>query len=267
MRSNLVALQQTSALMAMTQERLATGKRVNSVVDDAQSYFSAKQGTDKADALSTLKLDMGEGLQKVKAGLAAIDGSSAVLKQMKGLANQAKSTSDATTRSELAAQFDELKDQVQSILTADANYKGTNLLKTGNDLTIQFNEDNTSNVTINSVDTTVNVSGSNGYNPLAAVGNWANDADISNALSQVTTAITNLNALATKLASYSSFIQTRMDFTTSIININKEGADALVGADMNEESANLLTLQTRTQLATTSLSLSNQAAQSILKLF
>jgi flagellin len=270
MRANLVSLQQASKLMATTQERLSTGKRVNSVVDDAQSYFSARQSTDKADALSALKLDMGEGLEKVKTALTAIDSALDVLKQMKGLANQAKATSDSTTRSDLAAQFTELKAQFESILSKDANYKGTNLLAADNDLTIQFNEDNTSNLTINSVDTTsanAAVNGSTGYDPANAVGDWANDADITNALSDVTTAIKNLSSLSTKFASFSSFIQTRMDFTTSIVNINKEGSDNLTAADMNEESANMLTLQTRQSLATTALSLSNQAAQNVLKLF
>ena len=44
-------------------------------------------------------------------------------------------------------------------------------------------------------------------------------------------------------------------------------ADKLTLADMNEESANMLALQTRQQLAINSLSLASQAAQSVLKLF
>ena len=46
-----------------------------------------------------------------------------------------------------------------------------------------------------------------------------------------------------------------------------EGADKLTLANMNEESANMLALQTRQQLAINSLSLASQASQSILKLF
>jgi flagellin-like hook-associated protein FlgL len=45
------------------------------------------------------------------------------------------------------------------------------------------------------------------------------------------------------------------------------GADKLTLADMNEEGANLLMLQTRQALSTTALSLSSQAAQSVLRLF
>ena len=53
----------------------------------------------------------------------------------------------------------------------------------------------------------------------------------------------------------------------SLINVLTEGADKLTLADMNEESANMLALQTRQQLAINSLSLASQASQSILKLF
>ena len=56
-------------------------------------------------------------------------------------------------------------------------------------------------------------------------------------------------------------------FTNNLINVLEEGADKLTLADMNEESANMLALQTRQQLAINSLSLASQAAQSVLKLF
>jgi len=269
MRSNLVSLQQTASMMATTQQRLSTGKRVNSAVDDANSYFSAKQNDNKADALSALKLDMGEGLSKVKTALTAIDSASSVLSQMKSLTNQAKSNADATARKDLAAQFDTLKDQFDKIMGTDANYKGTNLLKASNDVTIQFNEDNTSNLTINSVNTseTIDAANGTGYDPAVAGNDWADDANISAALKEVTTAIKNLQSLSTKFASFSSFIQTRMDFTTNVININKDASTNLTAADMNEEAANALALQTRQQLATSSLSMSNQAAQGVLRLF
>ena len=52
-----------------------------------------------------------------------------------------------------------------------------------------------------------------------------------------------------------------------MINVLTEGADDLTLADMNEESANMLALQTRQQLAINALSLSSQASQSVLSLF
>jgi flagellin-like hook-associated protein FlgL len=52
-----------------------------------------------------------------------------------------------------------------------------------------------------------------------------------------------------------------------MINTLQKGADNLTLADMNEEGANLLMLQTRQALGTTALSLASQQAQSVLRLF
>ena len=64
-----------------------------------------------------------------------------------------------------------------------------------------------------------------------------------------------------------SIVQNRQEFTENLIDVLTEGADKLTLADMNEESANMLALQTRQQLAINSLSLASQASQSVLKLF
>lgn len=53
----------------------------------------------------------------------------------------------------------------------------------------------------------------------------------------------------------------------SLNQVLEEGADKLTLADMNEESANILALRTRQNLATNALSLASQANQAILKLF
>jgi flagellin-like hook-associated protein FlgL len=52
-----------------------------------------------------------------------------------------------------------------------------------------------------------------------------------------------------------------------MINTLNDGADNLTLADMNEEGANMLMLQTRQSLGTTSLSMASQSAQSVLRLF
>jgi flagellin-like hook-associated protein FlgL len=265
MRSNLLNLQSVSKQVATTQERLSTGRRVNSAVDDASAYFSAQTGFQKADDLSALKSAMGEGLQKIKAGLTATESATSTLKQMKSLADQALSTSDTNTKTNLMNQFNELRTQLTSITQNDAGYKGTNLLSgsDGNDLVINFNEDSTSSITIAATDTDAG----SAYTPDAGSGWDTDNANISDSRDAVASAITSFNSLSSTLGSYSSFISTRLDFTSSLSNIFKSGAEDLVAADMNEEGANMLMLQTRQQLGVTSLSLSSQAAQGVLRLF
>ena len=84
---------------------------------------------------------------------------------------------------------------------------------------------------------------------------------------EVATALTSLRTQATSLGSSLSVVQTRQDFTKSMVNTLQTGADNLVLADTNEEGANLLALQTRQSLSTTALSLSAQADQNVLRLF
>ena len=79
--------------------------------------------------------------------------------------------------------------------------------------------------------------------------------------------ITTLRSLAESLGNQYSIIQTRADFTEGLTDILETGADELTLADMNEASAQYLSLQTRQQLALNSLSLAAQSAQSVLSLF
>ncbi|MCK7508769.1 MAG: hypothetical protein MZV70_35230 [Desulfobacterales bacterium] len=76
-----------------------------------------------------------------------------------------------------------------------------------------------------------------------------------------------LRTESSKLANNLSIITARQEFTQGMINVLKDGAAGLTNADMNEEGANMLMLQTRQALGTTSLSLASQAAQSVLRLF
>jgi len=262
MRSNLLSLQGISQDVQTTQLRLATGKRVNSAADDASAFFSAQQGYNKADALSGLKAAMGEGLQKIQTSLTAAQTATGILKQMKSLADQALATSDATTRANLEDQYNELRTQLTSVTQNDANYKGTNLLSgvAGNDLVITFNEDATSNITIAATDTTATT-----YTP--AAGDFSTDAGIATARDDAASATTAFQSVSTTLGSYSSFIQARIDFTSQLSNIFQTGADNLVNADMNQEGANMLALQTRQELSITALSLASQANQAVLRLF
>ena len=81
------------------------------------------------------------------------------------------------------------------------------------------------------------------------------------------TATETLRTQSSNLANNLSIITARQEFTQGMINVLKDGAAGLTNADMNEEGANMLMLQTRQALGTTSLSLASQAAQSVLRLF
>lgn len=63
-----------------------------------------------------------------------------------------------------------------------------------------------------------------------------------------------------------NIVSLRQDFTSNLINTLEEGADKLTLADLNEEGANLLALQTSQQLGIQSLGLASQSNQAVLSL-
>ena len=72
---------------------------------------------------------------------------------------------------------------------------------------------------------------------------------------------------STQLGTSGSIVNTRNDFTRSMVNFLNGAADEMVAADTNADGAALLALQARQQLATTTLSLAQGAETSILRLF
>ncbi len=86
------------------------------------------------------------------------------------------------------------------------------------------------------------------------------------AIRSVDTALGNLRSAAKSLGSNVALLQTRLDFTKSYVNTLTEGSGKLVLADMNEEGANLVALQTRQQLGMQALQFSGQAEQAVLQL-
>ena len=163
-------------------------------------------------------------------------------------------------RSSYAKQFNEILSQIDD-LANDAGYKGVNLLQE-NKLTVIFNEDRSSKIEITGVDAS-----SKGLGIAQAQNDWQKDANIDVSITHIENAIQELRTMASDFGNHYSIVQTREDFADNIINVLTEGADNLTLADMNEESANMLALQTRQQLAINSLSLASQASQSVLQLF
>lgn len=368
MRSNLLSLQQTQSLMDTTQERLSTGKKVNSAIDNPSSYYTAQSLTNRASDLSSLLDSMGQVVQTIQAANEGIEAITDFVQQAKALANTARdnatvkgTTSSGTykaaadkqditvkidgvadqdievtlenadtlkqaatkiaealndgtngvrdakgtviggftatiengqikisnskgivanvsgtifgitfngeignsTRTTSMKQYNEILDQIDQ-LAKDSGYKGVNLLQ-GNSLKVVFNEDRSSYLTINGTFADTSDEGLK----ISRAEDWTNPDNeaIDASISELENAITSLRNMASEFGNNYSIVENRENFTESLINVLEEGSDKLTLADMNEESANMLALQTRQQLAINSLSLASQAAQSVLSLF
>jgi flagellin-like hook-associated protein FlgL len=171
---------------------------------------------------------------------------------------------DGTSSSpkQVTAKFDvrAAHDSSDAVLETKQAVDGTD----ANNMAVQLNETNTSNVTV--VSQNVQTDGQ-GLKLDMAQNGWNDRSDIENAVKQLDAAKLTLRAASSALSTNLNIIQTREDYTADFTNVLKEGAGKLTLADQNEEGANILTLQTRQQLGTISLSLANQAQQAILRLF
>ena len=263
-RTNLLTLQRTSGFIADTQTRLSTGLRVNTALDDAAAFFTAKGLSDTATDFDALKSNIDLAISTIQTAIDGIDAISELVNQAKGLASNAKATGNTNERSTLAVQFNELLSQINTIAN-DSSFNGTNLLQaTPDNLAVEFNTDNTSNLTITGLDSTTATSG---INIAVAANNFGLNANIDTALTSISSALTTLRSNASTLGSNNTILTTRLDFTKNLVNTLETGSGKLTLADLNEESANLLALQTRQQLGLNSLALASQSERAILSLF
>ena len=263
-RTNLLSLSNTSNLISTTQNRLSTGLKVASPVDDATAFFQAQSLNDRAVDLEGRKTEIDQAISSVSTALEAIEAVDSVLRQLKGLAIQAKSAT-GTQLSSIVSQFNELRTQITN-LANDAEFQGLNLVNSSaNSLTVEFSTVTSSTLSISGVDITINT-GSTGLT-VAAAANFSLTSNVDSAINQIDADITTLRGNASTLGSNVALLQTRLDFTESYVNVLEEGAGKLTLADLNEEGANLVALQTRQQLGIQALAFAGQTEQSVLALF
>jgi len=260
MFNNLISLQQIQGKINTTQNQMSTGKAVNSALDNPTAFFSAQSELQRATDLSNRQNGMSEAVQTIQAANAGISSITTLIESAQGLASSAASTDNTLSQATYYSQFLQLQTQITQ-MASDSGYQGTNLLTSGT-LTIQFGQTTgTSSLTVNGF------GASNTGLGVTSVGTWTTAGAAQSDSAFMDNAITTLRSQASSLASNLDVITTRQSFTTNLISTLQTGANNLTLADMNEVSANMLQLQTQQSLATTALSLSSQAAQSVLKLF
>ncbi len=160
----------------------------------------------------------------------------------------------AEARTAFSTDYNNLLAQIDQ-LSLDTSFNGINLLA-GDDLSVMFNESSTSKLDIEGV--TFNAAG---------IGlTETTFSDINAEVTKLNTATSTLRKQSSTFGANLSVVQSRQDFTKNMIDVLEAGAGNLTLADTNVEAANLLALQTRQSLASTSLSLANQSEQSVLSL-
>jgi len=262
-RANLTALQNTTSLLEKTQKHLSSGKTVNEASDDATAYFASKGFLNSANNLATVKSNLSTSLEAVNSFTDSIDSVSDIIAQLQGLVTQGLGTTDTTTRAGLASQFNDLTLQLD-MLVNDATFNGTNLLNsTDAKLVVYFNEDNTTSLTISGV----NITTAGLLTTGSTAGNaWVGNSDIQSSQSFLLTATSTLTTDAANFGGNATLIETRQNFTSSLITSLQNASSTLTAADTNEEGANLQALQAQSSLGIVSLGVSGTLASAILKI-
>ena len=384
-RSTLLSLINTTELIERTQNRLSTGLKVASAIDDPVAFFQAKTLTDRAFDFIEKKEGIDQSITSLSSGLEGASAIEDLVRQLKGLANSLKAATGSQF-SDIVSQYNNIRTQIGT-LADDTTYQGVNLINgTSETLSVSFSEQSGSLLTVNSfnlresgllvenanligeagntawtysADTsfeftpagsatviltyqgsqasfnagvvqvdygtlTLDLSISVGTNQggvavsqtLSAgdiitvrLGSSANAADttsqfgiesrvnsafiavvadvsaldvsadqtvflqsggndvIDNQIKILDSALAYLRSNAQTIGSNVALLQTRLDFTEVYVNELEAGGSKLTLADINEEGANLLALQTRQQLGISALAFAGQAEQGILALF
>jgi flagellin-like hook-associated protein FlgL len=131
-RSNLLLLQQISGKLDRTQQRLATGNKINSALDGPVAFFAAKGLNRRADDLSVLKDSIDQSISTIKAADTGMTKIESLIEQASGLITTAYQNlgSDANSvalRKSLSEQYNTLLRQIDK-LAEDSSYQGKNLL-------------------------------------------------------------------------------------------------------------------------------------------
>ena len=102
-RQNLLSLQSTADLLSTTQNRLATGNKVNSALDNPTNFFTAQGLNSRASDINNLLDGIGNGVQVLQAANTGITSLQKLVDTAKSIANQALQTNSGyTTKSNVA---------------------------------------------------------------------------------------------------------------------------------------------------------------------
>ncbi len=264
----LVALQNLTRItdrLQETQRRVSTGLEVSSAKDNPAIFALAQNQRADLASIETVQQGLSIGTSAVDVALAAGEGISDILVELKQVASQAADpTLSASNRSILQEQFISLRDQITRLVD-NANIGGRNLIANGApDLTVVASTDGADTITVAAQDLSVGggvINIDNSGTPLADAA--AAQAEIGN----IQTSIDALSASLGRLGAGSQALTLQDRLLSRISDALEISIGNLVDADLAKESSRLQALQVQQQLAIQTLSIANSAPNAILALF
>lgn len=264
--SAMVALQTLKSVnqnLAKTQDMISTGKEIGKAKDNSAIWAISKVMESDVSGFKAVSKSLALGESTVAVASAGAEQIVNLLNEMKE--KVVAGTGENVDHGKLTNDVTALKAQISAIIDA-AQFNGANLLNGTDNLTVLGSINRTDAATVVGADITVE-----------AV-DFTTALDLSDVvLTDATTAGASIAALeahiqtaidgAASLGASAKRISDQSDFVSKLTDAMKSGIGALTDANMEESSARLQALQVQQQLATQSLSIANQAPQSILSLF
>jgi len=269
-RDAMIALQNlnvTGSELSVTQQRISTGRKVDSAKDNGSTWAIAQSQRATSTALNAVKDSLQRGQSTVDVALAAGTSVSDLLVQMKEKALAASDTTlDTSGRAALNEDFKALRDQLAKTV-ANADFNGTNMIKTGGATVAALaNAAGTSKITIAAQSLALGGANLTGIGSTASLA--SNTASTAQAMiATVNTAIGKVSTALAKLGTGSKALDLHLSFIMKLQDTLDNGVGNLVDADLAKESAKLQSLQTRQQLGVQALSIANQSTSALLGLF
>lgn len=263
----LVALQNLNRIsdqLQETQRRVSTGLEVSSARDNPALYALAQQQRAELGSLESVQQGLRIGASAVDVALAAGEGISDVLVEMRRIASQAADASiSAENRALLQEQYTALADQIQR-LAEGATIGGRNLIDgTTTSLSVLASADGAETIDIagvNLTDASVLTISRDGADLATAAGAATEIADLDASIAALSNELAALGAGSRALDLQGTLL-------TRVADAIEVSIGNLVDADLARESSRLQALQVQQQLAIQTLSIANAAPNAILALF
>lgn len=257
----LQSLNQTNKSLATTQSRINTGMNVASTKDDSAAFAVAQTLRGDLGGLKSVGSSLSRAKSTVDVAVAGAEQISDLVNQMKAKAIEASDAGlDSASRTSLAADFDGLKEQIETVIES-SEFNGTNLLKaaSGSVSALQSTDMAADTLDVANQDFTAIVT---------AIGTTFTDAATAETMvGTLETQATAINTKMSTLGAASRKIEGQQSFVSKLSDVIESGIGNLVDADLAKESARLQALQVKQQLGVQALSIANQAPQTITSLF
>ena len=263
----MIALQNlntTNMQMAEVQKRISTGLNVAGAKDDGGKYAIAQRMRAQVAGYGVVQQSLNGVRSIVDVALAAGEGISDLLIEMKAKALAASDGSlDAASRTALNEDFKALRDQIGKMVS-NASFNGTNLINNSQtSVSALANQDGSSTISI--VDENLSLGGA--VVTLSATASFESAGAATTLAGVLSTAMNNLNSALARLGTASKSLEIHKGFVTKLADALEQGIGNLVDADLAKESARLQSMQVKQQLGVQALSIANQNPQTILSFF